>query len=352
MTNTSYRVGFIGVGRPHNSEGATGFGMAHQHADAYVKTGCCTLAACADVNESNAEFFAGKYAVPKRYSDYQEMLAAEALDIVSVCTWPHLHAQIVMDAARAGVQAIHCEKPMATTWGDAKEMARVCDENGVQLTFNHQRRFLHAFQTAKKQIESGTIGQLQQMQGNCGDMFDWGTHWLDMFFYYQNETPASWVIAQIDSRKDHVIFGVPMENQAVCEFRFADGVRAFLTTGQNSHEDAAHRMIGTEGMLEVSWDAHRVRLLNGASGGWQTIEQPEDQPGQDAIDRGVADLVDSLTSGRKPLLSSKNVLQSTEIIFAAYESSRRRARIDLPLTVDDNAFLTMLSEGLIGPGRE
>ena len=352
MTNTIYRVGFIGVGRPHKSEGATGFGMAHQHADAYVKTGRCTLAACADINESNAEFFAEKYAVPKRCSDYQEMLASEALDIVSVCTWPHLHAQIVIDAARAGVKAIHCEKPMATTWGDAKEMARVCDENGVQLTFNHQRRFLHAFQTAKKQIESGAIGQIQQMQGNCGDMFDWGTHWLDMFFYYQNETPASWVIAQIDSRKDHVIFGVPMENQAVCEFRFADGVRAFLTTGQNSHEDAAHRLIGTEGMLEVSWDAHQVRLLNGASGGWQTIEPPEDRHGLDAIDRGIADLVDSLASGRKPLLSSKNVLQSTEIIFAAYESSRRRARIDLPLTVNDNAFLTMLSEGLVGPGRE
>ena len=351
MTNNSYRVGFIGVGRPHQSEGATGFGMAHLHADAYVETGRCTLAACADLSEDNATAFAEKYGVPKTYTDYHEMLASEDLDIVSVCTWPHQHAPIVIEAARSGrVKAIHSEKPMATTWGDAKEMARVCDEHGVQLTFNHQRRFLGPFQTAKKLLEEGAIGQLIQIQGNCSDLYDWGTHWLNMFFYYQNETPAEWVMAQIDSRKDHTIFGVAMESQGLCEFQFQGGVRAFLTTGQHSHEDAAHRLLGTKGMIEVRWDAPYLRLFNAASGGWQVIEQPDDLHNWVAINRGIADVLNALDTGRDSLLSAKYALQSTEIIFAAYESSRRRARIDLPLTVDDNAFLTMLSDGLIGPG--
>ena len=231
MTNTPYRVGFIGVGRPQNSEGATGYGMAYSHADAYVKTERCTLAACADLSDVNRAAFAEKYGVPKTYGSYPEMLAEEALDIVSVCTWPHLHAQMVIDTAKAGVKAIHCEKPMATSWGGAKEMARVCDQNGVKLTFNHQRRFLQPFQTAKKLLDDGAIGQLQQIQGNCGDLYDWGTHWLDMFFFYHNETPATWVMAQIDSRTEHKVFGVALENQGLCEFRFTDGVRAFLTTG-------------------------------------------------------------------------------------------------------------------------
>ena len=65
MSDTSYRVGFIGVGKPWKSEGATGFGMAHQHADGYVRTGCCTLAACADPSEGAARFFAEKYGVPR-----------------------------------------------------------------------------------------------------------------------------------------------------------------------------------------------------------------------------------------------------------------------------------------------
>jgi UDP-N-acetylglucosamine 3-dehydrogenase len=351
MTSTTYRVGFIGVGRPQNTEGTTGFGMAHFHADGYVKSGRCTLAACADLSEDNAKAFADKHGIPKTYTDYQEMLAAEELDIVSVCTWPHQHAPIILDAARSGrVKAIHSEKPMATNWGDAKEMVRVCDEHGVQLTFNHQRRFLGPFQIAKKLLDEGAIGKLVQLQGNCSDLYDWGTHWLNMFFYYRNEMPASWVMAQIDSRKDHTIFGVAMESQGLCEFQFTDGVRAFLTTGEHSHEGAAHRLLGTEGILEVLWDAPYLRLLNGTSGGWKVIEQQDDLHNWVAIDRGIADVLDAIGSGRDSLLSAKYALQSTEIIFAAYESSRRRARIDLPLTVNDNAFFAMLSDGLISPG--
>ena len=344
----NYRVGFIGTGRPVNSEGATGFGMAYQHADGYVSSGRCTLAANADLDPEAAQAFAGKFGIPKTYTDYHEMLAAETPDIVSVCTWPDRHAPIVLDAARTGVKAIHCEKPMATTWGDAKEMVRVCDEHGVQLTFNHQRRFLGPFQTAKRLLDEGSIGTLQQIQGNCGDLFDWGTHWLNMFFYYRSEMPASWVLAQIDSRESRTIFGVPLESQAVCEFRFTDGVRAFLTTGTDSHEDAAHRLTGTEGMIEVRWDAPYVRLLNAGTGGWQVWDQPDDLHDWVAVDRGILDLLDALETGREPLLSAHYALQSTEIIFAAYESSRRRGRVDLPLTVDDNAFLTMLEGGLLG----
>ncbi len=348
----NYRVGFIGTGRMQGTEGAKGFGMAHLHADGYLSTGRCTLAACADLDAGLAAEFAAKYGIPKTYTDYHEMLNAENLDLVSVCTWPHHHAAIVIGVAKSGrVKAIHCEKPMATTWGDAKAMVRACDENGVKLTFNHQRRFLGPFQQAKKLLDKGAIGKLVQHWGNCSDLYDWGTHWLNMFFLYQGEAPAQWVMAQIDSRKDHTIFAVAMESQGLCEFQFQNGVRAFLTTGEHSHEDAAHRLIGTEGMMEVRWDAPYLRLLNAGSGGWQTIDQPDDLHSWDAIGRGIADLADALDTGREPLLSARYAIQSTEIIFAAYESSRTRSRIDLPLTVDDNAFLTMLTDGLIEPGK-
>ena len=351
MSDTNYRVGFIGVGKPWKSEGATGFGMAHQHADGYVRTGRCTLAACADPSGDAARFFADKYGVPRTYSDAAAMLAEEDLDIVSVCTWPHLHAPLTIAAARSGVKAIHCEKPMATSWGEAKEMVRACEENGVRLTFNHQRRFLGPFRAARAQVERGAIGELTRIEGNCGDLYDWGTHWLDMFFFYNGEGAAKWVMAQIDSREERKIFGVPMENQGLCEFQFENGVRAFLATGRDSQESAAHRLIGTEGMIEVRGDAPHARLMNGTTGGWQTIEQPDDLHGPDAVERAIADVVDSLATGRESVLSARNALRATEVIFAAYESSRRRGRVDLPLTQDDNAFHSMLAQGDIGPGK-
>ena len=72
---------------------------------------------------------------------HTEMLEKENLDIVSVCVWPKLHAQMVFDCVSSGIRAIHCEKPMADNWEDARLMVEKCRAAGVQLTFNHQRRF-------------------------------------------------------------------------------------------------------------------------------------------------------------------------------------------------------------------
>ena len=63
----------------------------------------------------------------------------------------------------------------------------------------------------------------------------------------------------------------------------------------------------------------------------------------------MQDLISSLEEGRESELSLEKALRATEIIFAIYESSRRRARIDLPLQARDSAFLTMLKDGQIGP---
>jgi hypothetical protein len=62
----------------------------------------------------------------------------------------------------------------------------------------------------------------------------------------------------------------------------------------------------------------------------------------------VLDLIDCVKTGREPVLSGRKALQATELIFATYESSRRRAKITLPLDADDSALLTMLERGMVG----
>src|SRR5439155_9487653 len=135
--------------------------------------------AVADIRRESAEAFAAQYGDPAVYVDYREMLAEVKPDVVSVATWPHLHAEMVIAAAEAGARAVHCEKPMAPTWGEARRMVEACAESGTQLTFNHQRRFLEPFQTARRLLRDGTVGDLLRIEGACGDMIDWGTHWRD-----------------------------------------------------------------------------------------------------------------------------------------------------------------------------
>jgi pimeloyl-ACP methyl ester carboxylesterase len=59
----------------------------------------------------------------------------------------------------------------------------------------------------------------------------------------------------------------------------------------------------------------------------------------------VLDLIDALKTGREPELSGHRALQATELIFATYESSRRRARVELPLDIEDSPLLSMLNNG-------
>ena len=66
-------------------------------------------------------------------------------------------------------------------------------------------------------------------------------------------------------------------------------------------------------------------------------------------ERAIADLIDALRTGREPELSARRALNATEIIFGIYESSRRRGRVDLPLTVQDHPLATMVEAGDLRP---
>ncbi len=349
-----FRVGFIGTGKRRERPGPMGYAMAYQHAEAYRKLPDCELVACADIVEENARDFAETFGITRIYTDYREMLEKEQLDIVSICTWPHLHAPMVIDAARAGVKAIHCEKPMADTWGAAKRMAEECEKLGVKLTFNHQRRFGTPFRKAKALLDEGAIGELLRIEIGFGNLYDYGSHTVDLANYFNNETPAEWVIAQIDYREERLIFGMHNENQAFALWRYKNGVYGMISTGAGSSlVGCHHRLVGTEGVIEIGPMGENLpvlRVRRFGRGDWEAIDcGGEGLHGPGYIDRAIADIVAALREGRESELCARNALNATEIIFAAYESVRRRVRVDLPLTIEDNPLVDLVNRGELKP---
>ncbi len=342
-----YRVGIIGCGRPRNAEGATGYGMSHMHAQGYEASPDAEIVALADINLDNARAFQAEHGGERIYADFCEMLARENLDVVSISTWPHLHAPMVIAAAEAGVKAIHCEKPMAPTYGEAVAMVRACEERGVQLSFNHQRRFGAPFRKAKELLKAGAIGDLVRLEATCSNMYDWGTHWFDMLNFYADEEPVEWVIAQIDPRGGQRIFGVPVEGQGISHFKYRNGVRGLMLTGHEAAWDAANRLIGAKGVIEVG-HANDVPLRYWSEDrpGWQVVDIPEGLHGGDYVKRAILDVIDALKTGREPELSARRALRATELIFATYESSRSRCRVELPLAIEDSPLLAMLGESV------
>jgi UDP-N-acetylglucosamine 3-dehydrogenase len=170
-----------------------------------------------------------------------------------------------------------------------------------------------------------------------------------MCCFYNHETPATWVLGQIGARAPRTIFGVQLENQGLSEFKFANGVRTLIFSGDDHDIGCSNRLIGTEGVVEVYNDAPYVRVRGGGEGHWRTIDTPEGLHGNQAIDKGIADLVEAMEQHREPELSARKALRATKVIFATYESSRRRGRVDLPLTIDDSPLKAMLESGEIGP---
>ncbi|MCE2395412.1 Gfo/Idh/MocA family oxidoreductase, partial [Candidatus Poribacteria bacterium] len=69
----TYRTGIIGCG-----------GMGRAHSTAYTKNPTTELVAAMDVNVESAKRLADEFSVPTVYTDYNQMLEKEALDIVSI----------------------------------------------------------------------------------------------------------------------------------------------------------------------------------------------------------------------------------------------------------------------------
>lgn len=322
-------------------------GRGKAHGRGYRACPSTEIIACSDPIEEARKAYANEFDVPATYRDYREMLAAESPDIVSVCTWTPLHKEIVLATVQAGVKAIHCEKPIAPTWGDSQELVKHCDKAGVVLTFCHQRRFQAPFVAARRLVAEGAVGTIKRLEGFCSNMFDWGTHWFDMFFFYLDQTPADWVMAQVDYTVPREVFGVPVDTCGMSYIHYTNDVFGLLITGEEMGGDCQNRIVGSEGIITVNSREPRLSLLRYGRD-WEHVSLEGEAPHADPTVATIFDLSDALTTGREPELSGRKALAATELIFATYESSRSRGRVDLPLTTTDSALASMIERGEFG----
>ena len=336
MTGSKLRVGLIGCG-----------GRGRSHAVGYNESDKVEMLACADAHRPSAERLAEEFGISSVYEDYREMLDSEKPDVASICLWPGLHHDAVTACVDAGVRLINAEKPMAPTWGESKRMHEACEKAGVMMTFSHQRRFGATFSKARELVSGGAIGDLIRLEGFCSNLFDWGTHWFDMMFFYNDDQPAEWVMGQISVEDDRSVFGVSLETHGLSYIKWQNGVMGLLVTGDDHGGRCQNRLIGTEGIIEVGRGQGGVRILRAGSSEWETpsLERANLPGGETTL--YILESIECLETGKESLLSSRKALQATELIFATYESSRRRARVNLPLDTEDSALITMLDSGEI-----
>ena len=351
----TYTAAVIGTGPDPENPSGDGYAMGYQHADAYEAHDDVELVACADIVPENAQAFADTYDVDDDgiFEDYNEMVETVEPDLVSVTVPPAIHEDISVDCIRSGVvSAVHCEKPMALTYGGAKRMAQEATRRDVHLTFNHQRRFGRPFRRAKELLDAGEVGDLKRVEFSASNVYDYGSHSFDLSNYYTDHATPAWVLAGIDYREPNVFFGAHNENHAVVQWAYENGVTGLATTGVGEATIGCHnRLVGTDGVIEVG--AHEqedgVLRVRRDGDGWEPLDTGGEGLHDDVyIHRAIADVVEAVDTGDPSELDASNALDATEIIFGVWESARRRGRVEFPLEIDDNPLEAMVEAGDLG----
>lgn len=207
------KIGIVGCGGIANGK----------HLPAIKRNGNFEAVAFCDLIEERAVKAKEEYGTPdaRVYTDYQELIK-EDLDAVYVLTPNNAHAPVTIAALKAG-KHVMCEKPMAKTYAEAKEMVETAKETGKILTIGYQNRYRPDSQYLKRACANGDLGDIyyakahairrravptwgvfidEEKQGG-GPLIDIGTHALDLTLWmmdnyelspYQDPCSASWRI--------------------------------------------------------------------------------------------------------------------------------------------------------------
>lgn len=122
----------------------------------------CELYAVAGRKLEKAEAFKKKFGFEKAYGSYEELLADPEVEAVYIPLPNEMHREWTIKALQAKKHVL-CEKPLAPTEAEAKEMIKVAEENGVYLM--EAFAYLHSPLTKaiKDELESGIIGDVRFM---------------------------------------------------------------------------------------------------------------------------------------------------------------------------------------------
>ncbi len=140
------RVGVIGGG-----------GIAGAHLPHLVKrSDAVELTGIADINADAAKATAEKYGIARHVTDFRELLPDADAVLVCVPTW--LHADIAVEALRAG-KHVFCEKPMARTQESADAMCEAAAQSGTTLQLGFVRRFDDEWLAWRDAVQQQKIGR-------------------------------------------------------------------------------------------------------------------------------------------------------------------------------------------------
>ena len=242
-------LGCSGIGKSRTIPGL----LACENAELY---------AIAGRNEEKLKAYAEPFAPKKLYTDYQALLDDENVDAVYLPLPNGIHMEWVKKAAAAG-KHILCEKPMALTEEQVREMFAAAKEHGVLLEEAYAYRHAQLVQKVKEIVDSGAIGRIRYLESKHST-FD--TNRSGIRYQKGNGGGAVYDVTCYNVSLASDLFGKDPEDMSVyCGFdketgvdvsdavmlRYEEGVTAMLYAGLDAYRRGCYSILGETGRIDV-----------------------------------------------------------------------------------------------------
>ena len=333
-----------------------------KHFPAIKKNGKIELVAFCDLIKERAEKAKEEYGTPdaRVYTDYTE-LVKEDVDVVYVLTPNNAHAPVSIAAMKAG-KHVMCEKPMAKTYAEAKEMVKTAKETGKILTIGYQNRYRADSQYLKSACEADELGEIyyakahairrravptwgvfidEEKQGG-GPLIDIGTHALDLTLWMMNNyEPASVTGSTYRKLADQTQTGNAWGDWDPKKFTVEDSAFGFIKMKNGATivleaswalnsldvDEAKTSLCGTKAGADMK-DGLRINRVHH---GRQCVEKPNLDAGgvafYDGTEEKPADIeaevfYNAVTKGTPLTVEPEQALVVTQLLEAIYESAK------------------------------
>lgn len=331
-----YSVLVVGMGK-RGMHHATAFNSNPR----FQVTGIC------DIDMARLDAAAPKLGNPAKGTDAAALAKSVKPDVFCFCTLPNLRTPMIEAALHSGAKLIAFEKPVALTSAELLSIRNLIRQAGAKAVVSHQHRYGVHYRKVKEVVSSGTLGRVHTVYGSAtGWMTHMLSHLIDYSCWFNDYSPATWVMAQAAGRSkfsdNH-----PSPDYIGGFVQFANGVRGVYECGAGAPDQpevakwwGKNRIgaQGTEGFAEV--------LTNG---GWRAVSKNGGWQGGDGamnydldMPPYIQEMADWLDDSKRPhQCNLEHACLGAEIMLAMQRSAAEGGQVALPLTtgLDEQALL-------------
>jgi predicted dehydrogenase len=282
------------------------------------------------------------------YADFDRIAENPEVKVVYIVLPNGLHHEYVLRAARAGKHVL-CEKPMANTSAEAREMVAACRDARVKLMIAYRCQYEPCNRRATALLRDGSLGAARfmeasntQVQGEVpqwrfskalaggGALPDIGLYCLNAARFYSGEEPME-VFARIHNTPDDPRYR-EVEESIAFMLRFPSGLMANCAASYGAHESKDMRVRLEKGWIDVenafAYQGQSMRVATRDGKAEAIRELRLGQKNQFAAE--IDHMAQCVLQDRVPRTPGEEGLQDQVIMDALYRSAETGAAVALP----------------------